>query len=183
MARIYTKTGDDGTTGLLFGGRASKSDDLIEVFGDIDEAAAALGIARANSLDQPLSALLLHIQRELFVVAADLATNPRQRHRLEPGKSQVTAEMLDALERNIDALVAQHPLRPLFVIPGSTPNEAAIDFARAVTRRAERHVVRARAAGHAVSTDVLRYLNRLSDLLYVLARQAARTDNEPASHD
>jgi len=183
MARIYTKTGDDGTTGLLYGGRVDKSDDLVEVLGDIDEAVAALGNARANSLDQPLADLLLHIQRELFVVAADLAASPRQRHRLEPGKSQVTAEMVDALEQEIDALVAQHPLRPLFVIPGSTPTEAAIDFARTVARRAERHVVRARADGHAVSTDLLRYLNRLSDLLYVLARQATGTGAEPASHD
>jgi cob(I)alamin adenosyltransferase len=95
----------------------------------------------------------------------------------------VTVEMVDVLERDIDALVAQHPLRPLFVIPGSTRNEAALDFARTVTRRAERHVVRARAAGHEVSTDVLRYLNRLSDLLFVLARQAAGTATEPASHD
>jgi len=183
MARIYTKTGDDGTTALLYGGRASKSDDVVEVFGDIDEAVAALGIARANGSDQPLADLLLRIQRELFVVAADLAANPRQRHRLEPGKSQVTAEMVDGLEQDIDAFVAQYPLRPVFVIPGSTPNEAAIDFARTVTRRAERHVVRARAAGHEVSSDVVRYLNRLSDLLYVLARRAAGTGNEPASHD
>lgn len=183
MARIYTKTGDDGTTGLLYGGRTNKSEDLIEVFGDIDEAVAALGIARADCHDQPLADLLLRIERELFVVAADLAANPRQRQRLSPGTSQVTAQMVDALERDIDALVTQRPLRPVFIVPGSTSNEAAIDFARAVTRRAERHVVRARVAGHAVSSDALRYLNRLSDLLYVIARQAAGTDNEPASHD
>jgi len=183
MARIYTKTGDDGTTALLYGGRTSKGDDLVEVFGDIDEAVSALGIARASCPDQPLADLLLRVQRELFVVAADLAANPRQRHRLEPGTSQVTVEMVDVLEQDIDALVAQQPLRPLFVIPGSAPQEAAIDFARTVTRRAERHVVRARTAGHAVSSDVVRYLNRLSDLLYILARQAAGTGTEPASHD
>lgn len=183
MARIYTKTGDDGTTGLLYGGRANKSDDLVEVLGDIDEAVAALGIARANCNDQVLARTLLDIQRELFVVAADFATNPRQRHRLEPGTSRVTAEMVDTLERNIDALVTQQPLRPVFIIPGSTPNEAAIDFARTVVRRAERHVVRAHVAGHAVSGDALRYLNRLSDLLYVIARQAAGADHEPVSHD
>ena len=183
MARIYTKTGDDGTTGLLYGGRVNKGDELVEVFGDIDEAVAAVGIARANCSDETLAQLLLRIQRELFAVAADLAANPRQRHRLEPGTSQVTAEMVDALEQTIDALVRQQPPRPVFVVPGSTPDEAAIDFARTVTRRAERHVVRARVAGRPVSGDVLRYLNRLSDLLYVIARQAAGAADEPASHD
>jgi cob(I)alamin adenosyltransferase len=183
MARIYTKTGDDGTTGLLYGGRVNKGDELVEVFGDIDESVATVGIARANCPDELLAYLLLGIQRELFVVAADLAANPPQRHRLVPGKSMVTAEMVDALEQSIDALVTQRPLRPVFVVPGSTPAEAAIDFARAVIRRAERHVVRARAAGHLISGDVLGYLNRLSDLLYVIARQSAGAASEPASHD
>ena len=183
MARIYTKTGDDGTTGLLYGGRVNKGDELVEAFGDLDEAVATLGIARATCPDQPMAHLLLGIQRELFVVAADLAANPRRRQRLKPGTSQVTAEMVDALERTIDTLVTQSPLRPVFVVPGSTPGEAAVDFARCVTRRTERHVVRARVAGYPVSSDVLRYLNRLSDLLYVIARQAAGAANEPASHN
>lgn len=182
MARIYTKTGDDGTTGLLHGGRIAKSDDLVDAYGDIDEAVSALGVARADCTDAEMSGLLLQLQRELFVAAADLAANPRQRQRLVDGQSRVTAEMVDRLERHIDTLVAERPLRPVFVVPGSTSLEAAVDLGRTVVRRAERHVIRATRAGHDVSEDVVRYLNRLSDLLYVIARQVAGADGEPASH-
>lgn len=140
-ARIYTKTGDDGTTGLLYGGRIRKSDDLVAAYGAIDEAVAALGLARAACADPATAETLLRLQRELFVVAADLAANRRQRHRLVAGQSQVTAEMVDALERTIDELVEERPLRPVFVVPGSTIAEAAIDLARTVVRRAERQTV------------------------------------------
>ena len=182
MPRIYTKTGDDGTTGLLYGGRVAKSDALVDAYGDIDETVAALGVARAGCPDRALSESLLRLQRDLFVVAADLAANPRQRHRLVPGQSCVTAEMVDALERSIDALVAEHPLRPVFVVPGSTATEAALDLARAVARRAERHIIAATGAGRPVNDEVVHYLNRLSDLLYVLAREAAGDVDEPPSH-
>jgi cob(I)alamin adenosyltransferase len=183
MARIYTKTGDDGTTGLLHGGRVSKGDPLIEAYGDIDEVVAGLGVARAACTDARLSDLLLGLQRELFVVAADLAANPRQRQRLVPGQSRVNPQMVAALETMIDALVAERPLRPVFVVPGSSAVEAAVDLARAIARRAERHVIAAREAGQVVGDDVVHYLNRLSDLLYLLARQASGAAEEPASHD
>ena len=183
MARIYTKTGDDGTTGLLHGGRIAKSDDLVDAYGDIDEAVSAIGVARAGCADAALAELLLRLQRELFVLAADLAANPRQRQRLVDGQSRVTAEMVHRLERHIDSMFAERPLRPVFVVPGATSLEAAVDLARTVVRRAERHVIRAARAGHDVSADVTRYLNRLSDLLYVIARQVAGDDEEPASHD
>ncbi len=181
--RIYTKTGDDGSTGLLFGGRVSKGDDLVGAYGDIDEAVAVLGTARAAGLDARLTTIVIRLQRELFAVAADLAASPRQRGRLVPGVSMVTAEMTGGLEQQIDALVAERPLRPVFVVPGATQAGALLDLARAVVRRAERHAVRARACGRPVSDEVLRYLNRLSDLLFVLARHAARGAEEPASHD
>ncbi len=109
--------------------------------------------------------------------------SPRQRRRLVPGISLVTAEMTAEVEQLIDDLVAERPLRPVFVVPGATTADAMLDLARAVVRRAERHAVRARACGRPVGDEVLRYLNRLSDLLFVLARHAAGDAAEPASHD
>jgi cob(I)alamin adenosyltransferase len=182
MARIYTKTGDDGATSLLYGGRIPKSDDLVEAYGDIDEAVAALGLARAVCSDPKIAETLLQLQRELFVVAADLAANPRQRHRFVPGQTRVTAEMVAALERTIDELMDEHPLRPVFVVPGTTIAEAAIDLARTIVRRAERQAVRVTGTGRPVSEEALYYLNRLSDLPYVLARGAAGNAEEPLSH-
>ena len=91
--------------------------------------------------------------------------------------------MVTELEQTIDQLTAAHPLRPVFLVPGTNPQEAAIDLARTIVRRAERHTVRAKLAGHAVSDDVLHYLNRLSDLLFVLARDATNGLDEPASHE
>lgn len=182
MTKIYTQTGDDGSTGLLFGGRVSKADALVDAYGDVDEAVSALGVARAACEDRELAALLLRLQRGLFVAAADLAANPRQRERLEPGLSRVDPGLIDELEQTIDRLVTGRPLRPVFVVPGANPTSAALDLARAVLRRAERHAVRAAAEGHQVSPQVVAYLNRLGDLLYVLARSAAGDDEEPASH-
>ena len=182
-SRIYTKTGDDGTTGLLYGGRVPKDDGLVGVCGDLDEAVAALGAARAAGLEPRLAQLVLRLQRELFASAADLAANPRQRHRLVPDISLVTAQMTAGLEQLIDDLVAERPLRPVFVVPGATQAGALLDLARAVVRRAERHAIQARTGGRPVSDEVLRYLNRLSDLLFVLARHAAGDAEEPASHD
>ncbi|HET7044318.1 MAG TPA: cob(I)yrinic acid a,c-diamide adenosyltransferase [Gaiellaceae bacterium] len=182
MTKIYTKTGDDGTTGLLFGGRVSKADALVDAYGDLDEAVSALGAARAACVDAELAALVLSLQRGLFVAAADLAANPRRRDRLEPGISLVDAALVDGLEQTIDRLVAARPLRPVFVVPGANPVSAALDLARSVLRRAERHAVRAAAEGHHVSPQVVAYLNRLGDLLYVLARSAAGDAEEPPSH-
>lgn len=116
---IYTKTGDDGTTGRLFGGLVSKADPVIEICGALDEAVAGLGLGRAALEDRGLRAIVLELQRGLFVAAAEIAGNPRARERLTPGISCVTAEMTASLERAIDALLAEHPLRPAFVVPGS----------------------------------------------------------------
>ncbi|UNX54873.1 cob(I)yrinic acid a,c-diamide adenosyltransferase [Georgenia sp. TF02-10] len=183
MAKIYTRTGDDGDTGLFLGGRVSKADVLVEGYGDVDETVALLGVARAGAAEPDLAELLLRLQRELFVVGADLATHPDRRHHLTDGVSRVTSEMVLALEELMDRLVSERPLRPVFVVPGTTATSAALDHTRAVARRAERHVVAAREAGHAVSEPVAHYLNRLSDLLFVLARHAAGEVEEPASHD
>lgn len=184
---VYTKTGDDGTTGRLFGGRVGKDDALVEACGDTDEAVAVLGGARQalrdEDQDAELADLVLRLQRELFVVGADLMTNPRARDRATPGQSQVSPGMVDGLERTIDALVARRPLRPVFLVPGATRASVALDIARTVVRRAERHTIHAARAGAQVSDQVVVYLNRLSDLLFVLARHAAGEVEEPPSHE
>jgi len=180
MPRIYTKKGDDGTTGLLYGGRVSKDDLVTEAYGTTDEAVAALGLARSLSDDEVLAADLLTLQRELFVVGADLASNPDARRKLEPEVSLVTDTMVARLEQRIDDLVEQRPLPDVFIVPGANPASAALDVARSVVRRAERHVVALESSGREVNDDVRRYLNRLSDLLFVLARWQAG-EGEPAS--
>jgi len=180
MPRIYTKTGDDGTTGLLYGGRVPKDDLVTEAYGTTDEAVAVLGLARSLTEDPAMQADLLALQRELFVVGADLATNPRERKKLEAEVSLVTDRMVKRLEQRIDDLVEERPLPQVFIVPGANPASAAIDVARAVIRRAERDVVALEHAQREVNPDVRRYLNRLSDLLFVLARWQAG-EAEPAS--
>jgi len=180
MPRIYTKTGDDGTTGLLYGGRVSKADPATEAYGTTDEAVAALGLARSLSEDETMRVDLLTLQRELFVVGADLATNPQQRRRLQAEVSLVTDSMVARLERRIDDLVSVRPLPEVFIVPGANPASAALDTARGIVRRAERRVVDLEATGRAVNPEIRRYLNRLSDLIFVLARWQAG-ESEPAS--
>ena len=180
MPRIYTKTGDDGTTGLLYGGRIPKDDLVTEAYGTTDEAVAVLGLARTLTVEPAMQADLLALQRELFVVGADLATNPRERKKLDAEVSLVTERMVKRLERRIDDLVEERPLPQVFIVPGANPASAAIDVARAVIRRAERDVVALEHAQREVNPEVRRYLNRLSDLLFVLARWQAG-EAEPAS--
>jgi cob(I)alamin adenosyltransferase len=180
MPRIYTKTGDDGTTGRLYGGRISKSDLATEAYGTTDEAVAVLGLARALSEDLAVREGLLEIQRHLFVIGADLATNPQERTKLEPEVSLVTRRMVEHLETWIDELVLAHPLPNEFIVPGANPVSAALDVARSVVRRAERATVRLRDSGAEVNDEVVLYLNRLSDLLFVIARVEA-DESEPGS--
>lgn len=182
MPRIYTKTGDDGTTGRLYGSRISKSDLATEAYGTTDEAVAALGLARALANDQAAREGLLEIQRHLFVVGADLATNPQERTKLQPEVSLVTRRMVEHLETWIDELVLAHPLPNEFIVPGANPVSAALDVARSVVRRAERATVRLRDSGAEVNGEVLLYMNRLSDLLFVIARVEAG-ESEPGSRE
>jgi cob(I)alamin adenosyltransferase len=179
--RIYTKTGDDGSTGLLYGGRVSKSDLLTEAYGTTDEAVAVLGLARAFEGGGEVADEVLRLQRELFVVGADLATNPDERHKLKPGVSLVTEEMTSRLESLIDAMVAERPLPQAFIVPGANPVSASLDLARSTVRRAERRVVELDAVDRLPNPEIRRYLNRLSDLLFVLARRAAGETDEPPS--
>jgi cob(I)alamin adenosyltransferase len=171
--KVYTKRGDDGTTGLLYGGRVDKDDLRTEAYGTVDEAGAALGLARAalaTQGDQDWPTVVLDVQRELFVVGAQLATHVDHWPQLTAGVSRVTEAMVQRLEDRIDGLTEAYPLPAEFVVPGEHPAGAAIDLARTVVRRAERVTVRLRRAGLLPDDVVVRYLNRLSDYLFVLAR-------------
>lgn len=181
---VATGKGDDGTTGLLFGGsRVGKDDPRTEAYGTIDEAVAALGLARADigatAVDATPSTaladvgtLILRFQRELFVVGAELASNPDAHDRLEDGRTRVSEGMLVALEATLRGLETAVPMPSEFVIPGETRVSAAIELARTILRRAERRAVALRHVGLAPGEWLVPYLNRLADLLWVLARAA-----------
>lgn len=168
MARehIYTKTGDDGTTGLFYGGRVRKDSELPRAYGSVDEAQAALGLARAEAGPGELHDLVVRIEHDLYVLMAELATLPANRSKLAPGVSSVTDEMVAALEGLIDTYSERFEPPTEFVVPGETKVAAWLDLARTVVRRAERHALS--AAGD--DSAVVPYLNRLSDLLWTLAR-------------
>jgi cob(I)alamin adenosyltransferase len=168
--RIYTRRGDDGTTGLLYGGRVDKSDARTEAYGTTDEAVAALGMARVFIADSLLADLVLRLQRDLFVVGAELATATENHHKLQPGTTKVTAEMVDDLEAAIDDYVARIRMPEEFIVPGESRGSSFLDFARAVIRRAERQTVAMDRAGLLSDKEAVRYLNRLADLVFVLAR-------------
>ena len=177
--RIYTRTGDNGTTGLLYGGRISKADPAAEAYGAVDETVADLGLARALADHPVLEAFLLEVQRSLFVVGADLATNPSERGKLQADVSLVTTRMVSRLEELIDRTVEEHPLPQEFVVPGAGSVSAALDVARTTCRRAERRAIELREADREVNPDAIRYLNRLSDFLFTLARWQADRPEEP----
>lgn len=168
MARIYTRKGDDGTTGLLFGGRVAKDSPVIEANGAVDEAQAALGLARAEAESgSEIDKLLVDLERDLWVLMAEVATAPRHRAKLEPGTSKVTDDMVAALERQIDELSGRFEMPAQFVVPGQNRISAALDVARTAVRRAERLVGGAELPEESA---VGRYLNRLSDLVWTMAR-------------
>jgi cob(I)alamin adenosyltransferase len=178
--KIYTRKGDDGTTGLWYGGRRAKSDRRIEAYGAIDEAGSALGVARAGCApaDAEVGADLLRLQSELFVAGAELAAAPEAADRLEDGVSRVTAEMVTWIEAAIDRYMDRVELPPKFVIPGGTPLSAQLDLARATLRRAERRVVALGEGGEPASAALSTYMNRAADLIYALARFTDRPDPE-----
>ena len=179
MVKIYTRKGDDGTTGLWYGGRVEKSSGRPEAYGAVDEAASALGVCRALAReDRELYADILRIQNELFIAGAELATAPEAAERLEAGISKVTQEMIDRLEADIDRYMAQVELPPKFVIPGGNQLSAQLDVARAALRRAERRVVDLKIAGDLADEIVITYLNRASDAVYAMARHADEPDPE-----
>lgn len=190
---VATTRGDDGTTGLLFGGdRIPKDDPRTEAYGTIDEAVAALGLARANlgakrrigTLPPVLGGLgdlILRIQRELFVVGAELATNPDAWDRLEDGRTRVSAAMVAEIEAILVEAEAAISLPTEFVVPGETVTSAALELARTILRRAERRAVGLRRAGLVPGEFLIPYLNRLADLLWILARAAEQAESRRAT--
>ena len=165
--KIYTKQGDDGTTGLLFGGRVSKDSWRIELNGAVDEAQSAIGMARAET--EPGSEAhdrLTALARGLYVLMAEVATAPENRTKLAAGSTSVTPDMVLALEASIDDLRERFDMPSDFTIPGENRISAALDLARTIVRRAERLAVAQPQEG----SSVVPYLNRLSDLLWAMAR-------------
>jgi cob(I)alamin adenosyltransferase len=174
VARIYTRTGDDGTTGLIGGKRVSKDSPRIEACGSLDELNALLGIVRSHALPHRVDQVLLRVQDCLFTIGAELAT-PEGVERRNP---EFGDEEVRGLENEIDAL--EDSLQPLrqFILPGGARAGAELHLARAVARRAERHCVYLSRL-EKVSPNILRYLNRLSDLCFVLARHINRQHSAP----
>jgi cob(I)alamin adenosyltransferase len=165
--KVYTRAGDDGTTGLFYGGRVPKDSPLPEAYGTVDEAQASLGVARTVAgVGSEIDDLLVRLCRELWVLMAELATLPENRHKLRDGETRVTADMVVALEQLIDDVSERFEPPSEFVVPGQTPLAANLDVARTVVRRAERRAFSAVGTG----SQVVPYLNRLSDLLWTLAR-------------
>ena len=164
---ISTKRGDDGTTGLFYGGRAKKSSLRIETVGAIDEAQAAIGVARAEVRGSDLDDELASLERGLWVLMGEVATAPRNRPKLVAGATLVTTGMVDSLERRVHELEAAGAMPSEFVVPGQSRESAALDLARTIVRRAERNAV---ALGLEDGSLVVPYLNRLSDLCWLLAR-------------
>jgi len=186
---VATGKGDDGTTGLLFGGgtRIAKDDPRTEAYGTVDEAVAALGLARAElnpaaggAANRELADLILRLQRELFVVGAELAADPTKRERLEDGVTRVSEAMLEGLETTLATMESRVTMPREFVVPGETRLSAALELARTIVRRGERRVVSLRREGHLTGEWLLPYLNRLADLLWVLARGAEQAESKSA---
>ena len=173
---IVTKTGDKGETSLMYGRRLSKADARVEAYGCVDELTAALGLARSVSTDKFLSDEIFAAQKDLIVVMGELATAPGDRERyIKDGFHLTTAKMVDRITAVISNLEKDKSLYPKdWVIPGATGISAALDFARTTCRRAERHVAVFSAGEKDFNPEILRYLNRLSDLCWVLARFAEK---------
>jgi cob(I)alamin adenosyltransferase len=168
LSKIYTRTGDDGTTGLGDGSRVKKDCLRVEAYGTVDEANSAIGVVLAStSVPQGIRDVLTEIQHDLFELGGELCI---------PGHSAISSEFIDRLEKDLDALNADLPALKEFILPGGGPAAAACHLARTIVRRAERATTTL-AAEESVRPEVLRYLNRLSDLLFVVARVLARAES------
>ncbi len=176
---IVTKGGDRGQTSLLYGGRVSKADPRAEAYGCVDEAVSALGLARASTKNRRTRAVVLRIQRELFTVGAELATDPREYPKLRQHFGTVTEALTRKLEEEIAELEAEVRLPRAFVVPGGSVPAATLDLARSLLRTAERRIVALQEANQLENPEVLRYVNRLSDLIFMLARYEERGRLEP----
>ncbi len=174
LPKIYTRHGDEGETGLLYGGRVSKADLRCEAYGTVDEAVSALGLARSLVKSENLKDSIKTIQRDLFTVGAELATDPGEYSKLQKHFSVVTQEMVDQLESLIDHLNQEITLPMAFIIPGASAASGALDLSRSILRRAERRVVELKEHELLGNPNVLKYINRLADLIFVMARYEDR---------
>ncbi|MFB5613246.1 MAG: cob(I)yrinic acid a,c-diamide adenosyltransferase [Nitrosarchaeum sp.] len=170
--KIYTKTGDSGTTGLQGGFRVSKSHPRIMAYGTIDEANAGLGIALSNKFDQDITAVLIQIQNELFIVGSDLS-NPDSDNK----KNRVTLDMVLNLEKHIDKYEEELPPLTNFILPGGNIIAAQIHYVRTVIRRAETYMILLNEQ-EKINQNCIKYVNRLSDLFFVLGRVLNKRNNQ-----
>lgn len=175
---IVTKTGDKGTTKLMYGDRVSKADLQVEAYGTIDELNSFLGLARSTCDDAEICAILEHLQRETFIVGCELATPV---DRLEKLKQRVSPEMTGTMDEHVARIEQTPNILSDWALPGATPAGAALDVARTVARRAERHAVRLADAGVVPNDEIVRYLNRMSDLLWLLGRSYEMARNVDGS--
>jgi cob(I)alamin adenosyltransferase len=190
---VVTRRGDDGSTSLLFGGgRIAKDDPRTEAYGTLDEAVAAFGLARAELAEMArhgtlspaldgIAEVILRLQRELFVVAAELAANPDAWGRLQDGSTRVSLEMVDGLEVLIADLEPRVEMPREFIVPGETRASAALEVARTIVRRAERRAVALDRAGLVAGAYLVPYLNRLADLAWILARAEEQGEHRHAT--
>lgn len=168
LSKIYTRTGDDGTTGLGDGSRVSKDSARVEAYGTVDEANSAIGIVlAAENLPDGVRECLVEVQHDLFELGGELCI---------PGHSAVRSEFIERLEKSLDGFNRDLPPLKEFILPGGGPSAAACHLARTIVRRAERRVT-ALGANEAIRPEAVRYLNRLSDLLFVVARVLARSES------
>lgn len=172
--KIYTKQGDEGQTGLLYGGRISKSDLRTEAYGTTDEAISCLGLARSLSKESALKSITKRIQKEMFTVGAELATKRSEYPYLLKHFNVVTEKMTLRVEADIDSLEKQITLPRSFIIPGASKASSAFDIARSTIRRAERRVVEMNTQNLIENQELLKYLNRVSDLVFIMARYEDR---------
>ena len=167
MAKVTTGTGDTGYTGLLGSERVAKYDPRPDTFGTVDEATSALGLARAMTQDAKVKKIIFDIQNDLYYLMAELAATPEN---YEQMGFRMTAEHVQRLEQVEEALKQEVEIPNKFIIPGDTPDGAALDLARTIIRRAERMAVKLLHDGVIENGEVVRYLNRLSDLVFIIAR-------------
>ena len=170
MPRVYTRSGDDGDTGLLYGGRISKSDLLTEAYGTVDELVSMMGFARSLSQSDKVKETLIQLQKQLFQIASELSTLPENYEHLQKNLGLIGVDWVEALEQAIDDFKSELDLPDAFIVPGASQASATIDISRAVCRRVERRVVELKNQDRLPNPEVLRYMNRLSDLLFVIAR-------------
>lgn len=168
--KAFNKKGDKGETSLLFGRRIPKSDLHCDAYGTIDEAVSFLGIARNFATKNKVKEIILRVQKELFVINAEIATKPEDYERLVPNFKPVTYKMASELEEIIDEIETEIEMPKSFIIPGASLGSGPLDVSRAIVRRAERKVVMLKEKGEIKNEAILQYLNRLADLLFTLAR-------------